>query len=494
MTRKIHLPLSYLIFLILANSLYSQPFLKIHEVKTQEYPYIGVGVTVSNEAPIENLDESNFSLYENGWKVGFFRIKKTEEEKISKNIVLLIDSSKSLSPVSFKAQIDAAQMLINAMKPLDEVSVISFNDTVQIHCGFTNSHEQLKQCLTNVKQNGKKTVLFDALHRALTLDATGKLERKFIVLFTDGKEEKSVISIKEIKDLINKSNIPVFIICAGKNKHPNELEKISRLTGGEIYNSPDMDTIVKVYKLLGSIKNATYQLQYISQVVSKVNDKGSVPVRLEIRMVHGEIQDQDVVEFNLPVITFLTSLKNAFTDERFKIFIGSSFILILIVLFITYFTSQNFKGRINYKKTGSGESIPVFETIYEKNNALDPIHKKNIKNEENHKPENHDKISDKYFAYIIEKEGPHTGRTSKIKWNIVTIGNGNENSIVINDPTVSYSHAKIVMSGDEFYLHDMISESGVFLNGKKLLRPKPLNDFDEILIGRTKLLFRKASR
>jgi len=485
-----------------------KPFLKIHDVKTARYPYVGVEVSAAGSGPLEKLDESNFAIFENGWRVGFFRVKKADPQKNPKKISLLIDASKSLSTKAFKAQIDAAQMLVNGIYSNDEVMVTSFSDTAQTHCGFTNSREQLKKCLSDIKQGGKKTVLYDALYKALAMNAS-KTGREFIILFTDGKEEKSVFSLKDINDQIHKGSLPVFTLFAASagNKNSAELARISEATGGEIYNAPDVASIVKIYQLLGSLMDSVYELEYISQARAQGETLGEDKtrgVRLEIRMENASIRDQDITEFRLPEKTFLMSLKGAFGDERFIIFLGSSFLLILVVIFISHFSSHKVgslgPGRSKKEKPAeakeSNETFPFFQMPPEMiQNTVSIVKKGRFAKSENGKIVEEDTpVQDKYFAYVIEKEGPHTGRTSKIKWNVVTIGHGNENTIVIDDQTVSYNHAKIVMKDGEFYLHDMISESGVYLNGKKLLRPKKLNDFDEISLGRTKLLFRQAGR
>jgi hypothetical protein len=100
---------------------------------------------------------------------------------------------------------------------------------------------------------------------------------------------------------------------------------------------------------------------------------------------------------------------------------------------------------------------------------------------------------DYHHGWLVEKEGPHTGRKYKINWHVVTLGFSDDNSIVIEDNTVSSRHAKIERDGKNFVLYDLLSESGTYLNGKKLLRPKELSDFDEIGLGRTKLIFRKGT-
>lgn len=100
---------------------------------------------------------------------------------------------------------------------------------------------------------------------------------------------------------------------------------------------------------------------------------------------------------------------------------------------------------------------------------------------------------DYHHAWLVEKEGPHTGRKYKLNWHVVTLGFSDDNSIVIDDNTVSPRHAKIERQARKFVLFDLMSENGTYLNGKKMLRPKELNDFDEIGLGRTKLIFRKSS-
>jgi len=41
-----------------------------------------------------------------------------------------------------------------------------------------------------------------------------------------------------------------------------------------------------------------------------------------------------------------------------------------------------------------------------------------------------------------------------------------------------------------YYLFDLISDTGTFLNSKKILRPRLLHDWDEIRMGNTSFIFR----
>jgi pSer/pThr/pTyr-binding forkhead associated (FHA) protein len=72
----------------------------------------------------------------------------------------------------------------------------------------------------------------------------------------------------------------------------------------------------------------------------------------------------------------------------------------------------------------------------------------------------------------------------------VTIGRGNENIVQINDEYLSGKHARIRRIEGGYYLYDLVSDSGTYLNGKKLLRPRLLHDWDEIRAGKTVFIFR----
>ena len=72
------------------------------------------------------------------------------------------------------------------------------------------------------------------------------------------------------------------------------------------------------------------------------------------------------------------------------------------------------------------------------------------------------------------------GKKFKISSSEISIGRSSDNSIVINDDLVSLKHIKIVCREGVYHLLDQISENGTYLNGKKLLRPKALHDWDEI--------------
>ena len=93
-------------------------------------------------------------------------------------------------------------------------------------------------------------------------------------------------------------------------------------------------------------------------------------------------------------------------------------------------------------------------------------------------------------AFLLVKQGQNPGEKFNLEQKETTIGSGEGNSIVLWDKTVDQRHVKIKNMEQKFVIFDLISRKGVFLNEKKLLRPRVLFDFDEIRLGRTTLIFR----
>jgi len=71
-----------------------------------------------------------------------------------------------------------------------------------------------------------------------------------------------------------------------------------------------------------------------------------------------------------------------------------------------------------------------------------------------------------------------------------TIGRSNDNDVVIPDRWISRHHARIALQGSRYVIDDQGSKNGVFVNGKRVTRPLPLEDGDRIqLAPRCQLIF-----
>jgi DNA-binding winged helix-turn-helix (wHTH) protein len=73
------------------------------------------------------------------------------------------------------------------------------------------------------------------------------------------------------------------------------------------------------------------------------------------------------------------------------------------------------------------------------------------------------------------------------------LGRAHDAAVPIEHSSVSRRHAVVRIEADEAVLEDCQSKNGTFVQGARVTGPLPLADFDEILVGQVRLLFRILS-
>lgn len=71
----------------------------------------------------------------------------------------------------------------------------------------------------------------------------------------------------------------------------------------------------------------------------------------------------------------------------------------------------------------------------------------------------------------------------------VIIGRGKDCDIPINNMFLSLEHFQVWFDEGEWYIGDMGSKNGTYLNGSKLKKVKTIEDGDEISFGEIKFIF-----
>jgi pSer/pThr/pTyr-binding forkhead associated (FHA) protein len=71
----------------------------------------------------------------------------------------------------------------------------------------------------------------------------------------------------------------------------------------------------------------------------------------------------------------------------------------------------------------------------------------------------------------------------------ISIGRSSDADVRIEDRYASGIHARVYSRGANYYVEDMNSTNGTFLNGGRLNGEAKLNDLDEVRIGNTEFRF-----
>lgn len=93
-------------------------------------------------------------------------------------------------------------------------------------------------------------------------------------------------------------------------------------------------------------------------------------------------------------------------------------------------------------------------------------------------------------AWVKVEQGFRAGRELILAKEKTVIGRGEACDIgLFGDPTIEKIHAHIVQKGNSYYLEDVNTPSGTFLNEVKVAGQAPLKSGDKIRLGKSLLLF-----
>ena len=284
--------------------------------------FVLVPVTVmdSKHQLVPGLTYHDFQLYENGveQRISFFT-----EDPFPLSVAFVIDQS--LSADTMKKVNDALNGLQGAFAPYDEVSVYTYASHVAQATGFTGAQsERLTATLDRVKSPGRYMevptntgslaegpiinghmvdpnttpmhngnyvqiipkevhVLNDAIFRAATdLSQRSRGRRRLIYIISDGKNQGSKVSYKEVVRYLLSNQIAVYGTVVGESAMPvlgfldrfhipmqmtdNLLPKYATATGGALDYEISRNAMERSFsKIAGQVRNQ-YTLGYNSHI------------------------------------------------------------------------------------------------------------------------------------------------------------------------------------------------------------------------------------
>ena len=186
---------------------YSAPGAQGHLRVDVEMVLVPVTVTDTKNHPVVDLERHNFQLFEgnNEEKIQYFG---TEDAPIS--VGILVDLSSSMSN-KIDAVREAASEFFDNANPADDYFVITFADKPKLLADTTQSTERIHAALAAAKPKGN-TALADAIYMGLAKLRHAKYSRKALLIISDGGDNNSRHSLRQIKKLARESDTEIYAI------------------------------------------------------------------------------------------------------------------------------------------------------------------------------------------------------------------------------------------------------------------------------------------
>jgi hypothetical protein len=146
---------------------------------------------------------------------------------------ILVDTSRSITTQRFQEAKGIVADLLPAMTAKGPVALFTFDDKAEKVVDFTQDPAALKGALDAVKQSGTYTLLYDALFTAAKdLEAQGK--GGVILLVTDGRDENSAVTLEDVAARCETAGVAVVTLGMGSNVDTKALRRLATLTGGKM--------------------------------------------------------------------------------------------------------------------------------------------------------------------------------------------------------------------------------------------------------------------
>jgi Ca-activated chloride channel family protein len=252
--------------------------------------HFGVVVTDKQGSPITGLTADDFEVKEAGkpQTIKFFAAGDPAEA-LPLHVGFLLDTSGSMEE-DLKDVRTAAIKFLNAMDQAEDITLVDFDTEVRMARYSGSEYARLIERIRQRKADGM-TALYDALGVYLsgTVDQIGQ---KVLIMYTDGGDTRSTLTINEIVDLLRASDVTVYVVGYLEHQGSNrmaqrmELTRFATMTGGLALFSTSVKEIDKMYEKIQREIATRYSLGYTS-----TDDRANGAWRnVEIRLKRADLK------------------------------------------------------------------------------------------------------------------------------------------------------------------------------------------------------------
>jgi Ca-activated chloride channel homolog len=224
--------------------------------------------TLTGAAITTNLTVDNFRLFEDGAEQ---RIASFSSEDAPLSVGLVFDASGSMGR-KMQVSAAAAEAFLKTTNPGDEFFLIEFAERPRLAVSFTSDSDQIYKKIAAAHPFGR-TSLVDALQLAVLQMKRARHSRKAILILSDGGDNHSRFSFREMRNMLIESDVQVFAMgifdrdishrhTVEEEKGPDLLRDLAEQTGGLAYTVDSFDQLPAISALIGKQLRDQYVVGY----------------------------------------------------------------------------------------------------------------------------------------------------------------------------------------------------------------------------------------
>ncbi|HEY6148151.1 MAG TPA: VWA domain-containing protein [Thermoanaerobaculia bacterium] len=222
---------------------------------------VGLSPIVTDEKgrAVHGLTANDFAVYEDGKPQQIETFEATDSPLAA---ILVLDISESMTPKLEDAR-RAAHAFVAALKPEDEIGLYTFNSTVVGAVDLTKNHAAIQSAIDEARPAGE-TALYDVTAAALRRLKPVK-NRKAVILFTDGEDNQSRLSVAQVIEMARASEVSIFSIAQGTDESKTLkvfLDRLADQTGGRCWFIGSIKKLNETFRQVVAELKSQYFLTY----------------------------------------------------------------------------------------------------------------------------------------------------------------------------------------------------------------------------------------
>ncbi len=249
-----------------------------------ELVVLHVTVIDHKDAWVGSLPREAFAVYEDGARQ---TITHFSNEDLPIAVGLVIDNSMSML-TRRDMVVNAGLAFIDASRPDDQMFTIDFNEHVWPGLppafAFTSSRALLHMALRTVKAEGR-TAFNDAVIAALEHMESSPLDRKMLIVLSDGGDNASRARFEDVLARAERSDVVIYSVglidALDRDANPRALKRLAKATGGDASFPDSQADVVKAFAEIAHEVRRGYTIGYVP--VNTARDGGYRRLRVEVR-------------------------------------------------------------------------------------------------------------------------------------------------------------------------------------------------------------------
>jgi Ca-activated chloride channel family protein len=190
-------------------------------------------LVIDHNKPVLNLIADDFEVLDNGQQQ---RIEAAFAETAPLDLYFVFDRSGSVQGETLAQLKQAAYAGLDQLSLTDRAALLTFDYAFHLRPPLTTDLASVRMAIDRMEPGGA-TALFDALYAALTL-AESSPRRTLVLLFTDGRDNFSYLSERDVLNVARRSDAVVYAV-AFKSPYvagPDEpvLHELAGASGGRV--------------------------------------------------------------------------------------------------------------------------------------------------------------------------------------------------------------------------------------------------------------------